>query len=48
MVGAPPDNIRAKRLAKGGVSTGGAGSADRRPITVIAKEATVHAKEVEI
>jgi hypothetical protein len=27
MVGAPPDNIRAQRLAKGGVPTSGAGSA---------------------
>jgi len=27
MVGAPPDNIGAQRLAEGGVSTSGAGSA---------------------
>jgi hypothetical protein len=31
MVGAPPDNIRAQRLAEGGVPTSGAGSADRPP-----------------
>jgi hypothetical protein len=36
MVGAPPDNIGAQRLAEGGVHTSGAGSA------------IMHAKEIGI